>query len=234
MINTPTVAKLIEEGRTSQIYSAMNEGGYWGMQTMNQSLMKYWRAGVDQRGGRHDLRRQLHRAAPDAPPRARPPSPPHPPCLFGGMRDTHREQFRGVLPPLPQGPASPRALRGQCEQFVAQASACDRVPVMLLPTPPPPVLFGAMRAVRGAGFSLRPRPRHAVTYPASPRALRGDASSSWRRLERLATRRGELCEGSAAESPSCCYLPASPRAVRGNTRSTPGCHPDLSRVAAGR
>jgi twitching motility protein PilT len=46
MINTPTVAKLIEEGRASQIYSAMNEGGYWGMQTMNQSLVKYWRAGV--------------------------------------------------------------------------------------------------------------------------------------------------------------------------------------------
>jgi twitching motility protein PilT len=46
MINTPTIAKLIEEGRSSQIYSAMNEGGYWGMQTMNQSLMKYWRAGV--------------------------------------------------------------------------------------------------------------------------------------------------------------------------------------------
>ena len=46
MINTPTVAKLIEEGRTSQIYGAMNEGGYWGMQTMNQSLIKYWRAGV--------------------------------------------------------------------------------------------------------------------------------------------------------------------------------------------
>jgi twitching motility protein PilT len=46
MVNTPTVAKLIEEGRSSQIYSAMNEGGYWGMQTMNQSLMKYWRAGV--------------------------------------------------------------------------------------------------------------------------------------------------------------------------------------------
>ena len=46
MINTPTVAKLIEEGRSSQIYSAINEGGYWGMQTMNQSLVKYYRAGV--------------------------------------------------------------------------------------------------------------------------------------------------------------------------------------------
>jgi twitching motility protein PilT len=46
MMNTPTVSKLIEEGRSSQIYSAINEGGYWGMQTMNQSLMKFWRAGV--------------------------------------------------------------------------------------------------------------------------------------------------------------------------------------------
>ena len=46
MSNTPTVAKLIEEGRTGQLYSAINEGGYWGMQTMNQSLLKYWRAGV--------------------------------------------------------------------------------------------------------------------------------------------------------------------------------------------
>lgn len=46
MINTPTVAKLIEEGRASQIYAAINEGGYWGMQTMNQSLLRYWRAGV--------------------------------------------------------------------------------------------------------------------------------------------------------------------------------------------
>jgi twitching motility protein PilT len=46
MVNTPTIAKLIEEGRASQIYAAINEGGYWGMQTMNQSLLKYWRAGV--------------------------------------------------------------------------------------------------------------------------------------------------------------------------------------------
>jgi twitching motility protein PilT len=46
MINTPTIAKLIEEGRTSQIYPAIAEGGYWGMQTMNQSLLKYCRAGI--------------------------------------------------------------------------------------------------------------------------------------------------------------------------------------------
>jgi len=70
MINTPTVAKLIEEGRSSQIYSAMNEGGYWGMQTMNQSLMKYWRAGVISEedamayaGNSTELRQMLRRGA---------------------------------------------------------------------------------------------------------------------------------------------------------------------------
>lgn len=70
MINTPTIAKLIEEGRSSQIYSAMNEGGYWGMQTMNQSLMKYWRAGVISEedamtyaGNTTELRQMLRRGA---------------------------------------------------------------------------------------------------------------------------------------------------------------------------
>jgi twitching motility protein PilT len=46
MINTPTVAKLVEEGRSGQIYNAINEGGYWNMQTMNGSLLKYHRAGI--------------------------------------------------------------------------------------------------------------------------------------------------------------------------------------------
>ena len=46
MMNTPTIAKLVEEGRSSQIYNAITEGGYWGMQTMNQSLLKYTRAGI--------------------------------------------------------------------------------------------------------------------------------------------------------------------------------------------
>jgi twitching motility protein PilT len=71
MINTPTIAKLIEEGRSSQIYSAINEGGYWGMQTMNQSLVKFWRAGVisddDARayaGNLTELKQMLRRGAP--------------------------------------------------------------------------------------------------------------------------------------------------------------------------
>lgn len=46
MIATPTIAKLVEEGRASQIYAAIAEGNFWGMQTMNQCLLKFFRAGL--------------------------------------------------------------------------------------------------------------------------------------------------------------------------------------------
>jgi twitching motility protein PilT len=46
MIATPTIAKLIEEGRASQLYGAIAEGNFWGMQTMNQCLLKFFRAGL--------------------------------------------------------------------------------------------------------------------------------------------------------------------------------------------
>jgi twitching motility protein PilT len=46
MVATPTVQKLIEEGRAAQIYSAIAEGNFWGMQTMNQCLQKYYKAGL--------------------------------------------------------------------------------------------------------------------------------------------------------------------------------------------
>ena len=46
MIATPTVAKLVEEGRAGNIYGAIQEGGFWGMQTMNQCLTKYYKAGI--------------------------------------------------------------------------------------------------------------------------------------------------------------------------------------------
>ena len=46
MIATPTIAKLIEEGRASQLYGAIAEGNFWGMQTMNQCLIKYYKAGL--------------------------------------------------------------------------------------------------------------------------------------------------------------------------------------------
>ena len=38
MVATPAVRNLIREGKTHQIYSAMQAGGRYGMQTMDQSL----------------------------------------------------------------------------------------------------------------------------------------------------------------------------------------------------
>lgn len=45
MLANPTISKLIEEGRSGQIYPAIGEGDYWGMQTMNQCLDRYYKAG---------------------------------------------------------------------------------------------------------------------------------------------------------------------------------------------
>jgi twitching motility protein PilT len=46
LICTPTVSKAIEDGHFGDIYPLMNEGGFWGMQTMNQSLARYVKAGI--------------------------------------------------------------------------------------------------------------------------------------------------------------------------------------------
>jgi twitching motility protein PilT len=46
LICTPTVSKAIEEGAFSDLYHHMNEGTFWGMQTMNQSLVRYVKAGI--------------------------------------------------------------------------------------------------------------------------------------------------------------------------------------------
>jgi len=46
LICTPTVSKAIEDGHFSDLYHLMNEGSFWGMQTMNQSLLRYVKAGV--------------------------------------------------------------------------------------------------------------------------------------------------------------------------------------------
>ncbi len=45
LIANPTVAKLIEEGKPSDTYAVMQEGGYWGMQTRNQALLHLYREG---------------------------------------------------------------------------------------------------------------------------------------------------------------------------------------------
>jgi len=46
MIANPTIAKLLEEGRSGQIHQAISEGSFWGMQTMNQCLDRLFKAGV--------------------------------------------------------------------------------------------------------------------------------------------------------------------------------------------
>lgn len=46
LICTPTVSKAIEDGHFGDLYHLMNEGGFWGMQTMNQSLARYVKAGI--------------------------------------------------------------------------------------------------------------------------------------------------------------------------------------------
>ncbi len=46
LVCNPTVSKKIEDGYFSDLYELMNDGEYWGMQTMNQSLYKFVKAGV--------------------------------------------------------------------------------------------------------------------------------------------------------------------------------------------
>ena len=46
LICTPTVTKMIEEAQFRDLYNAMNDGNFWGMQTMNQSLLRYVKADV--------------------------------------------------------------------------------------------------------------------------------------------------------------------------------------------
>lgn len=49
MVVTPTISKMLEDGKSEDIYSQIRQAGqeaYWGMQTMNQCLYKYVRAGV--------------------------------------------------------------------------------------------------------------------------------------------------------------------------------------------
>ena len=49
MIVTPTISKMLEEGKSEDIYAQIRQAGletYWGMQTMNQCLIKYFKAGV--------------------------------------------------------------------------------------------------------------------------------------------------------------------------------------------
>src|SRR5256714_14467332 len=71
MVVTPTISKMLEEGKSEDIYSQIRQAGqetYWGMQTMNQCLVKYVKAGVitaeeamANAGNYTELRQMLHR-----------------------------------------------------------------------------------------------------------------------------------------------------------------------------
>jgi twitching motility protein PilT len=70
MINTPTIAKFIEEGRAGQTTAAITEGGYWGMQSMNQSLLEHYKAGkineetaIAYGGNQTEMRQMIRRLA---------------------------------------------------------------------------------------------------------------------------------------------------------------------------
>jgi len=70
MICTPTIAKLIEEGHPTDVYAAIDEGAFWGMQTMNQALTNLVGEGkIDEdeamhnAGNRTELKQMLRRSA---------------------------------------------------------------------------------------------------------------------------------------------------------------------------
>jgi twitching motility protein PilT len=71
MVVTPTISKMLEDGKSEDVYSQIRQAGqetYWGMQTMNQCLVKFVRAGVlteeealMNAGNFSELRQLLHR-----------------------------------------------------------------------------------------------------------------------------------------------------------------------------
>jgi twitching motility protein PilT len=74
MICTPTIAKLIEDGHPSEVYAPIDEGAFWGMQTMNQALTKLVVEGsiteeeaMHSAGNRTELKQMLRRAKQGAP-----------------------------------------------------------------------------------------------------------------------------------------------------------------------
>ena len=94
LLNTPTVRKLIEEGKTAQIDKALEEGrDFYGMQSANHHLLELWQHGVvteedclaaSTTPGDLRMRMQTHRFAQSA---ASPPGAPAPPSGAGGGLD---------------------------------------------------------------------------------------------------------------------------------------------------
>ncbi len=73
MVVTPTVGKMIEDGKPGDTYAAIQEGGYWGMQTVNQALLQLFQeekisAGscLFYAGNYTEMRQMLRRVSPEA------------------------------------------------------------------------------------------------------------------------------------------------------------------------
>ena len=73
MVVTPTVGKMIEDGKPGDTYAAIQEGGYWGMQTVNQALLQLFQeekisAGscLFYAGNYPEMRQMLRRVSPEA------------------------------------------------------------------------------------------------------------------------------------------------------------------------
>jgi len=73
MVVTPTVGKMIEDGKPSDTYAAIKEGGYWGMQTVNQALLQLFQTGkisagscLFYAGNYTEMRQMLRRVNPEA------------------------------------------------------------------------------------------------------------------------------------------------------------------------
>ena len=46
MIVTPTIQQFIQDGQPSEVDDAIYEGAHWGMQTMNQALLEFYKQGI--------------------------------------------------------------------------------------------------------------------------------------------------------------------------------------------
>ena len=92
LVPTPAIRNLIREGKTHQIYAAVQTSGAVGMQTMDADLARLVRAGQD-----HPL--------------ARPSSAPRSPrssnaCSAARRRRRRRRPARGIAAPAPAPPAA--------------------------------------------------------------------------------------------------------------------------------
>jgi twitching motility protein PilT len=76
MVVTPTISKLLEEGKSEDLYAMIRQDGqenYWGMQTMNQCLERYACEGIiseedamAKAGNAAELKQMLRRSLPEA------------------------------------------------------------------------------------------------------------------------------------------------------------------------